>query len=666
MPAPSTRPESPAPRRRAGRTLLAAAALVLLGVLVLRPVLAGGWLWDDESEVTDNRILRDPAGLARIWLAPAGPDYFPLKSTAQWLEWRAWGARPAGYHAVSLALHLASALLLWRLLRRLGARWGWLGGLLFAVHPLAVESVAWAAELKNTLSLPLLLLALAAWLDWDEAGRPAAYARSLLFFLAAMLAKSSVVMLPAVLLLLAWWRRGRIAGRDLAAAAPFFAVSLVLGAVTWRFQHRVAIGHWTIAAGGPAERVMRAALALGFYFRQAVVPAGLSPLYAAGSVAPSWPHLLPLAALLALAAWLWAHRSSWGRHGLLGLGFFVLNLAPILGLVDMSYLRYTWVADHFAYLAVIGVAGLGAAALGALARTAPVRAGAGAVVLASLLAAESHGYAGVFHDSERLWTYVLARDPASWAANYNLGFAEVQRGSLRAGIGHYETALRLKPDFAQAHSSLSYALLLADRPAAALAEARTAVQLGYGKAHTNLGNALAQTGDLAGAIQEEKTALEFQPDSPEVEVNLGNALTQAGRVPEALGHFQRALRLQPDFSAGRYNFALALAQGGRLPEAADQLELAAAEAPANATIWNEWGAILAQTGHLPEAAARFVRATQLAPNFAGAQANLGSVLLQEHRPREAIAPLEAAVRLDPGLAGARQNLAAARELAARP
>src|SRR5580698_952610 len=138
MPASPPPPPLPPGRLRALRTLLAAAALVLLGVLVLRPVLAGGWLWDDESEVTDNRILRDPAGLARIWLAPAGPDYFPLKSTAQWLEWRAWGARPAGYHAVSLALHLAGALLLWRVLRRLGARWGWLGGLLFALHPLTV------------------------------------------------------------------------------------------------------------------------------------------------------------------------------------------------------------------------------------------------------------------------------------------------------------------------------------------------------------------------------------------------------------------------------------------------------------------------------------------------------------------------------------------------
>jgi tetratricopeptide (TPR) repeat protein len=658
---------APAPARwRGARAALAAAALVLLGALVLRPVLAGGWLWDDEREVTENRILRDPAGLRAIWLAPAGPDYFPLKSSAQWLEWRAWGARPAGYHAVSLALHLASALLLWRILRRLGVRWGWVGGLLFAVHPLAVESVAWAAELKNTLSLPLLLLALDAWLDWDEAARPGAYARALLFFLAALLAKSSVVMLPAVLLLHAWWKRGRIAARDGAATAPFFAVALVLGLVTLRFQQRVAIGGWTIAAGAPAARLGRAVLASGFYFLKAVAPSGLSALYSPAVVAPSPLHLLPVLALLALAAWFWAYRASWGRHGLFALGFFILNLLPTIGLVSMSYMRYSWVADHFAYIALIGVVGLGAAALSALGQTQPVCAGLAAAVLASLLACESNRYARVFHDSAALWSHVLQRDPGSWTAEDHLGEVDLQAGRSLSAVAHYSAAVRLAPGVPEAHSSLGYALLLSERPAESIGELREAIRLGYGKAHTNLGNALAQIGDVPGAIAEQRLALQAQPDSPDVEVNLANALTQAGRVPEALPHYERALRLDSDFSEGRYNWAIALVQAGRTADAAVQLARAAQEAPQNARIWNEWGAVLARAGDLPGAAERFARAAQVDPNSADYQANLGAVLLEENRPREAIPPLEAAVRLNPGLAVARQNLTVARWRAAQP
>jgi len=666
MPAPPTSPGSPAARPRALRALLAAAALIVLGAVVLRPALAGGWLWDDEREVTENRILTDPAGLAKIWFAPAGPDYFPLKSTAQWLEWRAWGAHPAGYHAVSLALHLASALLVWRVLRRLGARWGWIGGLIFALHPLAVESVAWAAELKNTLSLPLLLLAIDAWLDWDEARRPAAYARALFLFLAAMLAKSSVVMLPVVLLLHAWWKRGRIAARDVAAAAPFFAVALALGAVTLRFQHRVAIGGWTIDPGGPATRLARAAIATGFYFLKSVIPAGLSPLYAPAVVAPSPLHLLPAIALVALAGWGWARRASWGRHVLFALGFFVLNLLPVIDLVSMSYMRYSWVADHFAYIALIGIAGLGAAALGALARTVPIWAGGAAAVLAALLALESNGYVRVFQDSATLWTYVLGRDPGSWTAEDHLGQVDLQAGRFSSAISHYEAALRLKPDLPEGHNSLGYALQLAGRPVEAIAELREALRLGFGKAHTNLGNALAKIGDVTGAIAEERQALQLEPDSPDVEVNLANALSQGNRVAEALPHYERALRIDPNFPEGRYDWAITLVQAGRLPEAADQLEQAAREAPADTRIWDQWGAVLAQSGRLAEAEGCFARAVQLEPKSADHQANLGAVLLQEKRPREAIPHLEAAVRLNPGLAVAWRSLAAARQQAGKP
>ncbi len=667
MSAPSTVPlTAPAPRPARVPALLAAAALVLLGAAVLRPALGGGWLWDDRREVIENRILTGPSPLARIWLAPAGPDYFPLKSTVQALEWRAFGADPAGYHAVSLALHLAAALLAWRLLRRLGAPWAWLGGLLFALHPLAVESVAWAAELKNTLSLPLLLLAAGAWLDWDEGRRPGAYARALLWFLAALLAKSSVVMLPWILLLHAWWRRGRITPRDGRAAAPFFGAALALGLVTLHFQRQVAIGGWTIAAGGPGERLARAALALGFYLQKALLPASLSPLYAAGVLEPSLPHLLPVAALAALAAWCWIRRASWGRHALLALGFFVLNLLPVIGLADMSYMRYSWVADHFAYISLVAVTGIAAAALGSWARSSPTGATTAAVLLASACAVASNRYARIFHDPQTLWTYALGRDPASWAALDNLGDAERDEGNLAAAIGDYRAALRVKPDLAEAHSSLGYALLLSGHPAEAVAELREAVRLGYGQAHTNLGNALTETGQFPEAIREQTEALRLEPDSPEVEVNLGNALCQSGRAAESLPHYERAIRLQPDFSEGRYNWAIALAQAGRLGEASDEFAAAAREAPGNAQIWNHWGAALAQAGHLPEAAERFARAAELDPRDGGAQANLGFVLLQENRPQEAIAHLEAAVRLDPGLTAAWRSLAEARRRAVPP
>ena len=191
-----------------------AAIILLAGLFIYAPVFSGGWLMDDDYELTDNPALRSVAGLAKIWRGEVGADYLPLKTSVQWVLWQIFGNHPTPFHLASIALHLLSAVLLWRLLERLGMRHGWLGGLLFAVHPIEVESVAWVSELKNTLSLAILLPAMLAWVSFDEQRRGRDYAWALALFLAALLCKSSVIMLPVVILLYAWWKRGRIGQGD--------------------------------------------------------------------------------------------------------------------------------------------------------------------------------------------------------------------------------------------------------------------------------------------------------------------------------------------------------------------------------------------------------------------------------------------------------------------
>ncbi|HEX3730375.1 MAG TPA: tetratricopeptide repeat protein, partial [Opitutaceae bacterium] len=616
--------------------------------------------------VTDNWILKAPDGLSRLWLHPPGPDYFPLKGSVQWCEWRLFGPAPLGYHAVSLGLHLLAALLLWRVLRRLGAGWAWLGGLLFALHPLAVESVAWAAELKNTLALPLLLGSLLLWLGAEE-GRPGRRAASLALFVLSLLAKSSGVMLPVWLLLLAWWRRGRIGRRDLLSGAPFFAAALVLGLVTLRFQHTAAIGPWRIDAGGPRARLEHAATAVGFYAVKAVAPLGLEPLYA------NWPaasrhaaYLLPSALLAAAAGWAWTRRRTWGRHVLLGLGWFVLHLLPVSGLAAMSYLRYSRVADHFAYLALAGAAGLAAAGAAALARrTKPAFAVGAAAALAAAFAAQSRAHARIFHDSITLWSRAAADDPMSWAAQYNLGRALVQARRLDEGARRYEAAIRIQPGLAEAHNNLGYARVLQNRPAEAEAELRRAVQLDPtdANARSNLGNLLQRKGDLAGALAQHEEAIRLSPTFADGHINFANTLAQAGRLPEALDQYRLGVALGPDSSEGHYDYGLALYQADRAEEAAVQLGEAARCAPGSTVIWTQWGVFLARTGHLADAEARLAHAVELDPNYAEAQANLGQVLLNEDKPAEASVHLEAALRLDPTLNGLATSLQRARLLA---
>ncbi len=603
--------------------------VVAAGLWAHGPALHGGWVWDDTVEVTQNPVLQDPAGLARIWTGPVGSDYFPLKSTVLWMEWRLWGMNPLGYHAVSIALHLAGALLFWWLLAKLGVRLAWAGGLLFAVHPLAVESVAWASELKNTLSLPLFLLSLILYLEFDQKGSGPEFRNprelqnsgpdpfywiSLLCFLAALLSKPSVVMLPAVILLHAWWRRGRIGRRDLMGAAPFLALSLVFGLLTMHFQSRLALGQWTIPWGGLGSRLAVAGLNLGFYLRLCLWPAGLLPIYPQWSVTPpALVQFLPWILVLALGGWLATRRTAWSRAVLLGLGCFVLSLLPVLGFVPMSYFHIAWAADHLAYLPLLAVIGLAAAGLD-LVRS-RLAMGTGVAVLTVLLAVQSRRYADSFRDDGALWSRTLEGNPSAWLAHNNLANFLVARGEREAALGHFAEAVRLKPDYAEAHYNWGLALALAGRLPEAVSHYEAALRLRPDSAvmQEKLGNALVNLGRPEEAIVRYRKALELDPRSAEAEANLGVALMQLGRIPEAIGHAEAALRIDPGYVAGHINLGNALARVGRTDAAISQFQAAQRMGAADPNLDFNLATALLQAGRKAEAIEQYEAALQLRP-----------------------------------------------------
>jgi len=502
--------------------------------------------------VAHNPVLRDPAGLAAIWLRPPGADYFPLTATAQWLQWRLWGGDPLGYHCVNVACHVLGAWLLWRILRRLGIEAAWLGGLLFVLHPLAVESVAWISELKNVLSFPLLLLAFGAYLEFDDGGRRRDLVRSNLWFLAAMLAKTSVAMFPGFLLVHAWWRRGRVGRTDLLAATGFGAVSLVLGVVTIHFQIQRALGSDGTAffsSGHPTAGLTQAIFSFWFYFKRCLWPARLMPIYPSDLLGSeplrAWTAAGVSAAVLGV---LWFRRAAWGRHVILGIGWFLLNLLPVLGVVPMAFLRIAPVADHLAYVSLAGIAGLAAAAASPWsgretasrsAKRARTLRWAG-VAAAAALAVETHRYAAVFQSEETLWTYAVDHNPAAWMAQFNLGNVLLAKSDWPGAISRYEAAL-------------------AERPA-------------YAEAENNLGIALSREGRVSDALPHFQRALRLRPDYPEAGSNLGLALATTGRLEDAILRYEEVLRLHPDYLRARDNLALALRAAGRNQEAQTLLD----------------------------------------------------------------------------------------------
>jgi Flp pilus assembly protein TadD len=549
------------------------------------PAAHGNWLWDDSMYLSDNSLLKEPARLWKAWFAPGSfIEYYPLEETLQWIQWKFWGNDTFPYHLTNIVLHVLNAFLVWRLLSKLGLRLAWLGGLVFAVHPMMVESVAWISEFKNTLSLFPFLLAMCAWIDYEASGRSKDYFRSLALFLVSMLCKIGVAPFPAIILLYAWWKRGRIGWRDWKACVPFAVISVSLAWLsalsgTWYMQgllKEMAV----VENGGLLSRFALAGQTLSLYFTRCFWPVGPMPIYPQWKVDPSAPlQFLPWIAIVVAFFWLWRRRQSWGRHVLLALGFFVLLLAPFLGFVSVSYLSFSWVMDHFLYVPIIGIIAIVVAGIGniddRLPRSLhPLLTGL-LTVMVALLAFESHWYASAFTGDETFWTYALDRNPDAWLAHNNLGkILLVEEGEPELAKAHFEKVIRLRPDLAEGYCNLGNALVQLGRTSESIEAFNESLKRDPYSPETNnnLGILAAQRGDTAAAISYFSTALYRHPHFAEALNNLGNALLEVGRTDEAIQQFQLAIDANPTYLAAHENMGLALEQEGHLVEAGAEFE----------------------------------------------------------------------------------------------
>jgi tetratricopeptide (TPR) repeat protein len=650
------------------RIALQAAVIAAAVFVIYGHVLQGDWLWDDEEDIIGNPITKSATGLWSIWFEPGSQlDYYPIKASVQWAQWQLWGADTFGYHLTNVLLHIVGALLVWRLLAKLGLKYGWLGGLLFAVHPANVESVAWITELKNTLSLPPFLLAMIFWIDYDERRRTRDYLLAATCFLVAMLCKTTMIMFPVVILLYAWWKRGRIGWRDLVTSAPFFAISLVLGLVTlyceaWCMQaHNQPV--WVVPIGGFFARLALAGTTLASYLAQSLWPVNLSPIYPLWQVNP--PSLIEFLPWLILAGVLyacWRKRESWGRHFALALGFFVINLAPFLGFTANGFMRFSWVMDHFLYIPLISLIGLAAAGWGLLQERLPATgrsfASGGAALLLLALTWISYDYAGWFLDSETLWSHTVQRNPEAWPAYNNLAIQWANAGRYDDAAQAYEKALELHPDYPEAHHNLGAILVQAGHLDKAIGHYREALRLNphYVSALNSLGSVLLMQGKIQEAREEYDQALLVSPDDAPTHDNLGSLLLQQGKIPDAIAQYQKAVELDPQRSLAHGNLANALLRANRPMEAIDQYDNAIRIGPDLPLLRNGLARALSDAGRRPEALQQCDEALRLDPHFGLAHATKGRVLSDMGNIPESIVELQMALQIDPHMDDGRQLL----------
>ncbi|HEY1794147.1 MAG TPA: tetratricopeptide repeat protein [Opitutaceae bacterium] len=644
------------------------------------PALRGAMLWDDAAHVTPP-ALRGMAGLWRIWFhLGATQQYYPLLHTAFWAEHALWGDAVLGYHLLNVALHALSACLFALVLARIrpgraGRGTEWFAAAVFALHPVCVESVAWISEQKNTLSLALYLLAALSYLRFDEGRRKGPYMAALVLFVMALLTKSVTATLPAALLLMLAWRRGRLSpARDAAPLIPFFAAGISAGLFT-AWVERTYIG-----ASGPdfalglAERFLLAGRVVWFYLGKVLWPSGLMFIYPHWNVVPGLSWYAGVAAFAAAPAVLWRIR-AWSPAPLLTFLFFVGSLFPALGFVNVYPFLFSYVADHFQYIACLGVialvadGGLAVAIRRASAAGRPWGAAlaAACAIALCILFGLTRRQAAAYRGPGTLYSETLRRNPGAWMAENNLGVDLMGRRDYAGAIAHFRRAISLRPAYADAHNNLGNALTKSPSGApGAIAEFREALALqpSMAEAHANLGTALvAVPGAREAGIAELRAALRGNEDNPEfarAHADLGAALAAGPEGIAAAGpEFEKSLRLDPHSAAAWDNYGIALARAGRPAEAASCILRALALSPDEGVFHSNLGGVYEQLGKRQDAVREYREAVRLDPGFAGGHYNLGQELMRGGDLAGAEAELREAVRLSPGAADMRSSLGTA-------
>jgi len=594
--------------RRAAAPLVVA----LITFAAFLPSLGNGFVaWDDDKNFLNNPHYRGLGAeqLHWMWTTFHLGHYVPLTWMTLGLDFTLWGMNPHGYHLTSLVIHAANAVLLYFVARRLlplavppaddASRTiaAALTALLFSVHPLRVESVAWVTERRDVLSGFFYLASLLCYLR--AVAEPATvrrwYVASIVLFACALLSKATALTLPATLLLLDIYPLRRFSRRVWVELAPFCVLAAATAVLSIVALHPPAQLSLT-------QKLAVSAYGLVFYVRKHVLPTGLSPLYELPQhVQPLGARYLASYLLIIVAAgalWWLRKRSPAVVSACIA---FVIAIAPMLGVVQNGP---QIAADRYTYFAAPWLALLAGGVFAWLAsRRSPSRAKRvegllfpTSTLLVALLATLTWRQTLVWRETSSLWTRALALDDSSSIAHVGLATLLLQQNRVADAAAHAESAVAVAPSYAEAHNDLGVVYARSGNADGAMKEYETALRLQprYDEPHSNLGMLLASRGDLAGAVAQYRSALALNPDAANAHVNWGNALVRAGHPADAIPHYEQALVIRPDNADAELNWGVALAVQRRFAEAADHFRRALAIEP-----------------DMPEARVYLERATQL-------------------------------------------------------
>ena len=627
--------------------------IFLLTSAAFLPVLQNSFVdWDDYKTLVENQNYRGLGWAQLRWMFSTFHmgHYQPLSWVTFGLDYLVWGVEPFGYHLTNLFLHAANAVLFYfitlrllslalsspAMLKDLGLRVGaGFAALIFAIHPLRVESVAWATERRDVLSALFFLLTILCYLragavsERNSAGWHWLIA-ALIVYVLSLLSKAGAITLPVVILILDLYPLGRLGGgpgkwfgpaarRVWWEKVPFLLLAVTFGIIALLAQKGAG-------ALKPLERydfVSRLAQALygiAFYLWKSALPWGLSPLYELPvQLNPwDWPFLLSGFVVLAISVCLYLARRTW-PPGIAIWVYYLVVLFPVLGIAQSGP---QMAADRYSYLSCLGWVVLAGAGIFYLWRcwvsgkiSHQIFIGVAVLSLAMLggLGVLTWGQTQAWHDSERLWRHALAVGQESSTVHYNLAYVLHKRGELAEAVEHYRESLQLNPVAVDAHYELA--------------------------------NALADQGALEEAMKHYGQAIEINPYFWRAHYNLAAVLERQGKVEEAIGHYREVVQINPAYVEAHFSLANALVGQRKLAEAIGHYQEAVRIKPDFAEAYNNLGRVLAAQGQLDQAIDYFRRALAIRPEFAEAHASLSQALAEQGKRDEAMQHYQEALRI---------------------